>query len=141
MVARAGGRLLVPKPKPASVAEFLLEPTEDQWNAELLAGWLGPDGSSNSLDDIEGIRIGITSRSYAYHALAANGHDWLYQNGRRHKLGPEFRAAADAWYRDRCIRITDKALVGWRVYAARARAWTRYYALRSFGEFAWTSAP
>lgn len=138
MVARVLHRL---KPRPASVEDFLARPTESEWAAELLAGWNGPDGSSNSLDDVEGIRIGITSRSWAHCDLAANRHDWYYQLGRRWRLGPEFRKAADAWYRDRCIEITDAALIGWRVHKARARAWLRYWALRAFGDHAWESEP
>ncbi len=119
------------------VSVFLLRPTEGQWRLELNRGWDGPDGSSCSLDDIMGIRIGITSSEYEHVDLAANRHDWYYRLGRRLKLSRAHRMTADAWYRDRCIAITDAALIGWRVYAARARAHARYVLLRAFGWLAW----
>ena len=116
---------------------YALRPTPGQWEAEVTAGWEGPDGSSCSTDDIMGIRIGITGPEYEYIDLAANRHDWYYRLGRRLRLSRKHRKVADSWYRDRCIEITDAALIGWRAYAARGRARVRYYVLRAVGGFAW----
>lgn len=117
--------------------EFLAPPAREAWEAELAAGWSGPDGSSSSLDDIEGVRIGITSTSHEHHALPANRHDWRYHLGRTRMLPPEFRAAADREYRDGCAERVRSTLIGWRVKAGEARAHARFYALRLFGGRAW----
>ena len=116
-------------------------PTRDEWEAELNLGWAGPDGSSSSLDDIEGVRIGITSRDYRHVDLPANRHDFYYRLGRKHQLGLEYRKAADVYYRDACIARVASTLIGWRVKVGKARAWMRYVALRAFGGVAWTSSP
>lgn len=125
------------KTKPMTLEEFLRAPTLKEWNAELADGWSGSDGSSSSTDNIEGIRIGITSRSYSYSHLPANLHDWLYRLGRKHGLGSKFRKAADRAYRDICLeRISS--LLGWSGWKARRRCAIRYAVLRLFGAAAWT---
>lgn len=121
-----------------TLEEFLAPPTLEAWCRELeLHGWAGPDGSSCSLDDIMGVRIGITSRSWEHARLPANEHDWRYQLGRRHGLPESYRKAADQGYRDGCAHRVRAALIGWRVPVGAARAWARYVGLRLFGRLAW----
>lgn len=124
-----------------TLREFMAPPSMAAWNRELAEGWAGPDGSSRSLDDVMGVRIGVTSRSFEHSGLPANRHDWRYRLGRRYRLPEAWRAAADAEYRDLCIERTDAALVGWRRHVARWRAWGRYYILRLAGRPAWTHQP
>jgi hypothetical protein len=123
--------------KPRTLEEFLRFPTRDEWVAELINGWAGPDGSSNSPDDLMGVRIGVTSRSYTHAHLPANLHDWRYRLGRRYRLPHAWKLAADAEYRDGCYARVRAALVGWRVRAAQLKAWGRYVALVAFGAPAW----
>jgi hypothetical protein len=124
------------RPRPVTIHEFLRPPSLEEWNATLSLGWSGPDGSSSSLDDIEGIRIGITSTSYDHAHLPANWHDWLYMLGRTHRLPQNYRAAADALYCDRCLDQVA-ILIGWNGWKARTRCYIRYRALRLFGRHAW----
>jgi hypothetical protein len=121
--------------------KFLARPTRAAWMAELLDGWLGPDGSSWSTDTIMGVRIGITSLDYEHVDLPANRHDWYYRLGRKLRLPESYRAAADAVYRDLCIERCKAELTGVRramFPLAWSRAWTRYAALRVGARYAWT---
>jgi hypothetical protein len=120
-----------------TLEEFLAPPTREAWYAELGAGWSGPDGSSWSFDDVMGVRIGITSRLWRHAHYPANRHDWRYHLGRKHRLPENYRAAADAEYRDGCAASVCEALIGWRVQAGRARAYARWAFLRAFGRHAW----
>lgn len=103
-------------------------------------GWAS-DGSSASLDDIMGVRIGASGNRYEDAVLPANRHDCFYELGRLFRLSPPFRAAADADYRDRCIEAVNLHLVGWRQHAGVARAHARYRTLRAFGGCAWKAEP
>lgn len=118
--------------------EFMALPTKRQWQRELNGGWAGPDGSSQSLDDIMGVRIGVTSTRWEDSRLPANLHDWRYRLGRRYGLPGSYRKVSDAAYRDDCAARTDAALVGWRRRVARWRAAVRYRILRLAGRPAWT---
>lgn len=103
-------------------------------------GWAS-DGSSASLDDIMGVRIGASGNRYDDAHLPANRHDCFYELGRLFRLSPPFRAAADADYRDRCIEAVNSHLIGWRQHAGVARAHARYRTLRAFGGCAWKAKP
>lgn len=116
-----------------TLQEFLQRPTPEAWQAELDAGWPGPDGSTASTDSIFGVTIGVSSPSYAHVDLPANRHDWHYRLIRRLGLGPEFRQAADAAYRDGIIDRAAGVLFGTVRRIAEMRAWTRYWVLRSLG--------
>lgn len=94
-----------------------------------------PDGSSASLDDIEGIRIGISGPEYRPR-LPANLHDFRYWWSRNHEMVPWTRQEADAEYRDGCLRCVS-ILVGFSGWKARKRCWARYWGLRAFGRAAW----
>lgn len=120
-----------------TLEQFLAIPTREEWYAELSAGWTGPDGSSMSFDDIEGVRIGVTSRLWRNCTLPANLHDWRYHLGRTRKLPQSFRAAADAGYRDGCIEAVRTTLIGFSQKKGVARAYARWAALRVAGWFAW----
>lgn len=116
---------------------FLRLPTPVEWRREFkYFDWEGPDGSSCSLDDIEGIRIGTTSTNIADLRYPANLHDWRYQQGRRKRLSDVFRKVADQDYLDGCLGRTF-LLVGFSGWKARKRCWIRYFGLRVFGRFAW----
>lgn len=111
-----------------------------EWHWLVVQGWES-DGSSCSLDDIEGVRIGRSGAAFADADLPANRHDFFYALGRlllqRHRDSAAFRKAADAGYRDDCARCVAAALIGWRVTAGALRARARYVALRLFGHGAW----
>jgi hypothetical protein len=125
-----------------TLAEFLAPPTEAQWADALARGWSGPDGSSASTDHICGVRIGITTRDWAFHRLPASLHDWRYLLGRTLRLDDTFRAAADAAYRDDCIATCRAALTRRRdlplLALAIGRAHARYVGLRVGAWLAWT---
>lgn len=117
-------------------------PTEDEWAAELESGWAGSNGSSVSLDDIEGVRIGLTSRAYRPD-LPANLHDYQYRVLRRllalrridETTRAEMQRAADR--RHLCgLQHKLLVLVGFDGWKARRRARLRYTALRWFGKSA-----
>jgi hypothetical protein len=117
---------------------FLHFPTKAEWDREFeYFGWSGSDGSSSSFDDIEGIRIGKTSRKISDIGYPANLHDWRYQMGRRKVLPAACRKAADKGYRDDCL-LSVAILVGFSGWKARVRCHIRYYVLRLVGGFAWT---
>jgi len=120
------------------IDDFLKQPTRKEWDAEIEAGWPGPDGSSASTDHIMGIQIGISSPDWKFSRMPANLHDWRYHLGRSRALHRHHRAAADREYRDDCIRVLQERLDG-RIMTGIgiARAWARYYALRLFGRAAW----
>jgi hypothetical protein len=131
MVAFVGDRPIL------SLEDFLEIPTEEEWQREIdVHGWTGPDGSSSSTDDIEGIRIGVTSPSYEFATLPANLHDWRYQLARRLRLPAPWRRAADAGYRDGCLACVA-ILIGFSGRVARRRARARYWILRAAGWRAW----
>ena len=116
-----------------SIENFLKFPTEIKWKHEIeKIGWTGPDGSSVSRDNIEGIVIGTNTSDFADSKLPANLHDWRYQIGRRLKLPEKFRRVSDKGYRDDCIKKTS-ILVGFSGWKARRRSWFRYRILRAFG--------
>ena len=124
----------------ARLERFLCIPNLVEWHREFeYFGWAGSDGSSSSFDNIEGIQIGKTSRKLGDIGYPANLHDWRYQLGRRKRLGPVFRKAADKGYRDDCL-LSVAILVGFSGWKARVRCWIRYYALRVFGVSSWTSS-
>jgi len=132
-----------------NAAQFLLNPrTPEQlvaampsyrnWKAELQSGWPGPDGSTSSLDNIEGIQIGLTTTDYRTD-LPANLHDFRYRVIRRLWAGgvidksmvQKMRAAADAEHLEKLLEAVS-VLVGWHGFKARIRARVRYRALRLF---------
>lgn len=123
---------------PRSPAELVARwPTETEWKAELESGWPGSNGSSASLDNIEGIRIGSTTTAYTPD-LPANLHDFHYRVLRRlrlvlsRKTRRAMRRAADAEHLEGLLR--DVAiLVGWNGWKARQRARVRWVVLRLFG--------
>ena len=78
-----------------TLEEFLKAPTAEEWQRELNEGWQGSDGSTSSTDTIFGVRIGITGRNHANHALPATLHDWHYRLGRRYRLPESYRKEAD----------------------------------------------
>lgn len=122
-----------------SHARKLLEPGEIAWESELRSGWPGPDGSSCSLDNVEGIKIGETTRDYRPD-LPANLHDFRYRVIRRlrawnlidSKQAAELRALADQEHYTKLMESVS-ILVGWNGWKARQRVRARYYALRLFG--------
>lgn len=126
---------------PKSAQELVSKwPTEEQWQAELNSGWKGSNGSSCSLDNIEGIVIGTTTKEYSPN-LPANWHDFLYRTIRRlyyqGLLDDDsryyFQLAADhAHYAALLDSVTH--LVGINGWIARKRAEIRYYALRWAGK-------
>jgi hypothetical protein len=124
-------------PKPLTLEEFLLPPTKEAWESELAAGWKGSDGSSISTDDIQGIRVGITSNSYKYSNLPASRHDFCYHLGRKYKLPSKYRKEADKLYRNLCLKLIKKHLMGFSAWKGRQQAKIRYRALRLFGRRAW----
>lgn len=117
-------------------------PSAEQWHGERQSGWCGSNGSSASLDDIEGIEIGTTSREYRPD-LPANLHDYHYRVIRRlvstHCIGEPTRGqmqrAADRRHRAELLRKLT-VLGGWSGWKARRRAQLRYRALRWFGRAA-----
>jgi hypothetical protein len=112
----------------------------DAWRWLRALGWLS-DGSSKSLDNIMGVRIGVSGGEYVSANLPANRHDFFYELGRLFNLGPAFRDAADWDYYTRCEQAVRFALVGWRVPVGKARAWLRWKALRACGHLSWTDTP
>lgn len=125
---------------PTTTREFAThEPTFEQWQAELDSGWTGSDGSSSSLDDIEGLEIGKTGTEYRPD-LPANHHDFDYRVIRRlmahydigEKERSELQAAADAKHYAGLLKKVA-VLIGFDGWKARNRAWVRYQALRWFG--------
>jgi hypothetical protein len=124
-----------------SPAAFTLGPiTREEWEWLVGLGWIS-DGSSRSLDNIEGIRIGRSGTDYADAPYPANRHDFWYELGRLFRLGSAFKLAADRDYRDCCIVSLRLNLVGLNMRKGVARAHVRYYALRAFGRGAWTAEP
>jgi len=121
-----------------TLSGFLAAPRPDQWTWAIAAGWPGPDGSSMSTDRICGVRIGIQSPAYEYHALPANRHDWRYLLGRLCGLPEAFRAAADRGYRDGCLAEVRLHIGGPMLAIAIARCHLRYAGLRLGARFAWT---
>lgn len=134
---------------PRTLEEFLRRPTREQWQAELDAGWAGPDGSSWSFDSFLGVQIGRTGWDFDELVdMAAGRHDWYYRLARRLRLPGAWRAGADAWYRDRLIaqvrehRVRLSPTLPLDAVAAlltRAERWAgvRYLGLRLLGRPAW----
>jgi hypothetical protein len=125
---------------------MLRHPTREKWT-RAVAGLaldgsdrrtekLNPDGSSASLDDVEGIRIGCSDAVYRNPQLPANLHDFRYWCARNHAFVPWTRQEADAEYRDGCLRLTS-ILIGWHGWKAKQRCWLRYYGLRVAGRAAY----
>jgi hypothetical protein len=126
-----------------SLEEFLKIPNQEEWQREQDDHlWLGPDGSSSSLDDVQGIRIGISSPSFKRNhdeagvIYPASLHDWRYQLGRRLRLPERYRKAADEGYRAGCRRKTSH-LIGFSGTIARWQCAFRYWMLRHFAMGAW----
>jgi hypothetical protein len=115
-----------------STTKFLARPTRNRWQAEVGAGWRGPDGSSMSTDTICGVRIGVTSDRWEDCDLPANRHDWYYRLGRRYRLGKLYRVVADRAYRDMCLQFVRRDLGHWNPlrYVAVGRCHARYAGLR-----------
>lgn len=114
-------------------------PTREEWLAEVSSGWPPCDGSSASLDDLEGILIGCSGDEYRPD-LPANLHDYHYRVIRRliayHQVDETVRAAmqaaADQRHYEGLMACTT-ILVGFSGWKARRRAWVRYQALRWLG--------
>jgi hypothetical protein len=122
---------------PKNLEEFGLHvPTLEQWEAELASGWAGSDGSTASLDDIEGIRIGQSGREYQP-GLPANLHDYHYRVIRRlmahHEIDEmtrtELQATADHRHYAGLLRCVS-VLIHFDGWIARRRAGVRYQVLR-----------
>lgn len=114
--------------------KLALSPSVHAWLVE--SGWPGSDGSSASLDNIEGIRIGATGT--AFNRLPATVHDRGYELSRRYGgLPAPLRKRMDRAYRDLCIRAVSEVLVGWNHRKAVARAHARYLGLRVGAWRAW----
>jgi hypothetical protein len=121
----------------AEVAEHC--PTAGEWQAEVESGWPPCDGSSCSLDDIEGIRIGRSGTEYAPW-LPANRHDYDYRVIRRlvalrwidEATRSAMQAAADEKHLGGLLERVS-VLIGWNGFKARARAHVRYHVLRLVG--------
>lgn len=122
---------------PGSFADFAgHRPSESQWAAELASGWRGSDGSTLSLDQIEGIEIGRTGSEYLPD-LPANLHDFLYRVIRRlmaHRLIDEqARARLQACADNRLhagMLSRVHVLIGLDGWVARRRAGVRFQAVR-----------
>ena len=119
-----------------TVVEFLEVPTHERWIDEIdRYGWPGPNGSSASLDDIQGIRIGISSASFRENhdptgtLYPASLHDYRHQLGRRLRLPFPYSLPADEAYRDGCLRRT-RNLIGFSGWVARRQCAWRYRVLR-----------
>lgn len=112
--------------------------TVREWKAAIDWGWPGPDGSTASLDNIEGVVIGKTTRDPRWRHLPASRHDFFYELGRRFQLDSRYRKAADQDYRDTCIGILQEALVGLNQRLGVLRAHARYWGLRLFARRAFT---
>jgi hypothetical protein len=126
---------------PSTPEEFATHnPSPEHWACELASGWQGSDGSSASLDDIEGIRVGKTGRDYLP-GLPANLHDFHYRVIRRlaarqmidDRTRRAMRAAADLRHYTGLLAQVS-VLIGWSGWKARRRAGARYQALRWFGD-------
>jgi hypothetical protein len=87
-----------------------------------------------------GVRIGKTSNNWMDCYLPANHHDWMYRLGRKFKLGPAWRLAADIVYRDGCLKFVRRDLAWWNpaLPIAVSRCWARYAGLRVGARLAWT---
>lgn len=114
-------------------------PTAQEWYAETESGWPPCDGSSCSLDDVEGIRVGISGGDYRPD-LPANHHDYDYRVIRRlvallqidEQTRRAMQKAADTkhWLG---LQRKVAVLIGVSGWKARARARVRYSALRVLG--------
>jgi hypothetical protein len=121
-------------------------PTQQQWK-RATEGWtidgtdrrcekLDPDGSSASLDDIMGIRIGISSNTYEDSFYPANKHDFIYWYARNHEGEWCKRIEGDADYRDGCRERVSR-LIGAAGWLARRICRGRYIGLRIAGRKAY----
>lgn len=114
-------------------------PTREQWEAEVASGWPPSDGSTASLDDVEGIQIGVSGSAYRPD-LPANHHDYdcrvvrrlLFSGQVDLRTARQMRAAADWKHYEALLRAVS-VLVGWSGWKARRRAYGRYVGLRLFG--------
>lgn len=114
-------------------------PTREQWAAETASGWPPSDGSTASLDDLEGIQIGVSGAAYRPD-LPANHHDYdcrvirrlLFSGQIDLATAREMRAAADRKHYAGLLRCVS-VLIGWSGWWARRRAYGRYLGLRAFG--------
>jgi hypothetical protein len=114
--------------------------TEAEWYWLVSLGWWS-DGSSRSLDTIEGIRIGRSGAAYADAYLPANRHDFFYELGRIFGLDDRFKAEADEDYCRGCLVSLRLNRSGWRLRRGEARVWFRRLALRIGGRHAWHDDP
>jgi hypothetical protein len=91
-------------------------------------GWRS-DGSSSSLDNIEGLRVGASGT--AFNLLPATTHDRAYELSRRlGGLPGALRKRADQGYRDGCLAIVNGTLIGANRALGVARCHARYLGLR-----------
>lgn len=119
-----------------TICDFLEPPSKQEWYTEIFEhGWGGSDGSSCSLDAIQGIVIGVTSPHHMYSNLPANLHDWRYQRIRRLGLTELHRKAADLGYYVDCLSAVSH-LTGARGWLARQQCRTRYWVLRGLAAYA-----
>lgn len=95
-----------------SIMHFLAPLTLAELGLLLNTGWPGPDGSSSSLDNIEGVSIGKSSPAFADYVFPANRHDFRYELGRRLELPEAYRRAADREHRGvvGCRRLPRRLL-------------------------------
>lgn len=123
---------MLPAERDAWLKEFVrLAYNANVWAWLVATGWES-DGSSCSLDDVMGVRIGRSGPDW--NLLPASLHDVLYVVSRRlGGLPAPFRKVADELYRDQIIHVTGNHLIGWRRHVARLRAHARYVGLRLGG--------
>lgn len=125
---------------PRSAEDFAEHrPRRDEWTAEVESGWPPSDGSTASLDDLEGIQIGIAGAAYRPD-LPANHHDYdcrvirrlLFSGQVDLATARQMRQVADRKHYVNLLRAVS-VLVGWSGWKARRRAYVRYLGLRAFG--------
>ena len=118
---------------------YQLDPTFEQYFAELQCGWRGSDGSSNSPDTIWGLRVGMTTTDY-HPELPTWCHDLDYRALRRMVVcgtitaeeAESLRQLADQALLLRLIRKIESGTVLLRA-VRRRRALKYYEGVHEFG--------